>query len=136
MARVTEARTPPEPTRDAESTVLIVDDSHAFRAQARSMLEDDGFTVISEASDVSSAMAAWTETRPDLVLLDVNLPDGDGFALVDLLERDGVRPVVVLTSSRDATTYRRRLERTRAAGFIVKDELSGAAIRALMELAR
>jgi len=114
--------------------MLIVDDSEAFRVQARSMFEAEGFTVVAEADDVSSALVAWEAMRPQLVLLDVNLPDGDGFALVDLLEADGARPLVVLTSSRDAGTYRRRLERTRALGFIVKDELSGAAVRALMEL--
>jgi len=129
-----EARTPAEAIQSAVPTLLIVDDSEAFRAQARSMLEAEGFTVVAEAGDVASALVAWHAMRPQLVLLDVNLPDGDGFALVDLLEADGARPLVVLTSSRDARTYRRRLERTRALGFIVKDELSGAAIRALIEL--
>jgi len=129
-----EARTPLESIQSALPTMLIVDDSEAFRVQARSMFEAEGFTVVAEADDVSSALVAWEAMRPQLVLLDVNLPDGDGFALVDLLEADGARPLVVLTSSRDAGTYRRRLERTRALGFIVKDELSGAAVRALIEL--
>ena len=120
--------------QSALPTMLIVDDSEAFRVQARSMFEAEGFTVVAEADDVSSALVAWEAMRPQLVLLDVNLPDGDGFALVDLLEAGGARPLVVLTSSRDAGTYRRRLERTRALGFIVKDELSGAAVRALIEL--
>jgi DNA-binding NarL/FixJ family response regulator len=136
MVSETEARTRLEPERTTLPTLLIVDDSQAFRVQARSLLEADGFAVIAEAADLASALAAWEETRPQLVLLDVNLPDGNGFALVDLLEADGFRPIVVLTSSRDVGTYRRRLERSRAAGFIVKDELSGGAIRALMESAR
>ena len=123
------------PERTLPPTLLIVDDSRAFRVQARSLFEADGFAVIAEAADLATALAAWREARPQVVLLDVNLPDGDGFALVDQLEADGVRPVVVLMSSRDAATYRRRLARTRAAGFIVKDELSGDAIRALMGIA-
>jgi two-component system, NarL family, nitrate/nitrite response regulator NarL len=117
-------------------TILIVDDSEAFRVQARTMLEADGFDVVAEASDLSGAIAAWHATLPQLVLLDVNLPDGDGFAIVDMLERDGTRPIVVMTSTRDAATYRRRLERTRAVGFILKNELSGAAIRSLMDGAK
>jgi DNA-binding NarL/FixJ family response regulator len=117
-------------------TILIVDDSEAFRVQARTMLEADGFDVVAEASDLSGAIAAWHATLPQLVLLDVNLPDGDGFAIVDMLERDGARPIVVMTSTRDAATYRRRLERTRAVGFILKNELSGAAIRSLMDGAK
>ena len=112
--------------------LLIVDDSAAFRTQARSMLEGEGFTVVGEAADAAGAIEAVRSTRPDLVLLDVNLPDGDGFALVDALELDGIRPSIVLTSSREAATFRRRIERSRAAGFIPKDELTGGAIRALL----
>ena len=112
--------------------LLIVDDSAAFRAQARSMLEEEGFTVVAEAAGAAEAIAALRATRARVVLVDVNLPDGDGFALVDDLEVDGVRPRIVLTSSREAATFRRRLERTRAAGFIPKDELTGGAIRALL----
>jgi DNA-binding NarL/FixJ family response regulator len=118
-----------EPT---PTTMLIVDDSRAFRVQARSMLEAEGFEIVAEAADAAGALAAWRTARPRVVLLDVNLPDGDGFALVDALDADGARPLVVLTSSREASAYRLRLQRTRAAGFIPKDELSGPAIRAVM----
>ena len=116
--------------------MLIVDDSRPFRTQARSMLEAEGFTVVAEAATLTAAVAAWQATHPALVLLDVNLPDGDGFSLADLLDTDEGRPVVVLTSTRDADTYRRRLARTRAAAFIRKDELSGPAIRAVIEATR
>ena len=112
--------------------MLIVDDSEAFRMQARAMLEGEGFAIVAEAADAAGGLAAWLTSRPQVALVDVNLPDGDGFALAAALEGHAGAPVVVLTSSREAGAYRLRLERTRAAGFIPKDELSGPAIRALI----
>ncbi len=112
-------------------TVLIVDDHAGFRRLARRLLEGSGFTVVGEAHDGISALAACTALRPDLVLLDVFLPDTDGFAVAEQLG-DGVeRPVVVLTSSREAVEFAGRLERSPARGFIHKDDLSGTALAAL-----
>jgi CheY-like chemotaxis protein len=117
-------------------TILIVDDSPTFRRQARTLLSGEGFEVVGEAGDGVAAMAAIRDLRPQLVLLDVGLPDIDGFDLVDRLMREetgtGNPMLVVLTSSREAAAYRGRLRRTAATGFIPKDELSGAAIDALL----
>lgn len=113
------------------ATVLIVDDHAGFRSFARALLEAEGFDVVGEAADGASALALTRALAPELVLLDVALPDMDGFAVCEALFEDGGGPVVVLTSSRDVSAYRRRLERSRAHGFIAKSELSGPALAAL-----
>jgi CheY-like chemotaxis protein len=112
-------------------TVLIVDDHAGFRGFARRLLEAGGYTVVGEADDGATALAAVEELRPELVLLDVMLPDTDGFTVAELLAGHGNEPVVVLTSSREAADFGRRLEQTSAYGFIHKDELSGAALARL-----
>ena len=110
---------------------MIVDDHAGFRSFARALLEAEGFDVVAEAADGASALAAARALAPEVVLLDVALPDMDGFAVCDALLEDGTGPVVVLTSSRDVSSYRRRLERSRVRGFIAKSELSGPALAAL-----
>jgi len=107
------------------TTVLIVDDHHDFRAFARALLEAGGFEVVGEAVDGASALVAARTLKPALVLLDVQLPDIDGFAVCEQLAGDDGPPVVVLTSTRDASSYRRRLGQSSASGFIAKAELSG-----------
>jgi two-component system response regulator EvgA len=115
------------------STILIVDDDPRFRTQAGELLESDGFTVIGEAADGASGLAAARSLRPDFVLLDIGLPDVEGFAVARALAVDGPPPLVVLTSSRDARAYGRRLVGDPSLGFIPKERISGAAIRALVD---
>ncbi|MBI4897098.1 MAG: response regulator transcription factor [Actinobacteria bacterium] len=116
-------------------TLLIVDDHDAFRASAARLLAADGFTVIGEAADGESAVSAARSLSPDVILLDVQLPDIDGFAVADRVlaaARDnGHVPAIVLTSSRDASDYGPSVARSGARGFIGKADLSGAALRAL-----
>jgi two-component system nitrate/nitrite response regulator NarL len=112
-------------------TLLIVDDHAGFRSFARALLEAEGFEVVAEAADGESALAMARTLGPDVVLLDVALPDMDGFAVCDALLQHEGGPVVILTSSRDVSSYRRRLRRSRARGFIPKSELSGASVAAL-----
>ena len=114
------------------STILIIDDDPRFRTQARDLLEADGFIVIGEAVDGASGVEAVEALRPDFVLLDIGLPDVEGFEVARQLAVDGLPPFVVLTSSREASAYGPRLASSRILGFIPKDELSGAAIRALV----
>jgi DNA-binding NarL/FixJ family response regulator len=109
-------------------TVLIVDDHAGFRAAARALLEAGGFDVVGEAADGASAVAAATALRPAVILLDVHLPDVDGFAVAEQLPLDG--PAIVLTSSRSVTSFRRRLAANPAWRFIPKSELSGEALAA------
>jgi DNA-binding NarL/FixJ family response regulator len=114
------------------NTILIVDDNAGFRLQARAILEADGFDVVGESADGTSGLEAARSLRPDLVLLDIGLPDVEGFEVARKLTMDGPPPFVVLTSSREASAYGPRLGSSRVLGFIPKDELSGAAIRALV----
>jgi len=114
-------------------TVLIVDDHPSFRATARVLLESEGYTVVGEAPDGYSAIAAAGELKPDVVLLDVNLPDIDGFAVASrLADAAGEGPVVVLTSSRDSSDFGPLVARSGARGFVAKSELSGSTLAALL----
>ena len=110
--------------------VLIVDDHAGFRAVARVLLEGDGFEVVGEAADGAGAIRAVTALAPGIVLLDVHLPDLDGFAVAELLVADGVGSAIVLTSSRDVSSFRRRLAANPGWAFIAKSDLSGEALAA------
>jgi len=111
--------------------ILIVDDHPSFRATAKIMLLADGFEVVGEAEDGRAALEAVERLRPDLVLLDVQLPDMDGFTVVnELCRRDSYRPMIVLTSSHDESDFGPIVARCGAAAFVPKGELSGAALRA------
>ena len=114
-------------------TVLIVDDHAAFRASASALLEAEGFTVAGEAADGASALAAVAALRPEVVLLDIQLPDRDGFSVASELAAGATPPVVVLISSREARAYGSRVPQAAAHGFIPKRELSGAALAALLD---
>jgi len=117
------------------NTILIVDDHAGFRVQARALLEADGFVVVGEAIDGASGLTAARSLRPDVVLLDIGLPDIEGFDVARELAIDGPPPLVVLTSSRDASDFGPLLTNGRQLGFIPKDELSGDALRALLDAA-
>lgn len=113
-------------------TVLIVDDHAAFRAAARSLLEAEGYLVVGEAADGPGALAEAGRLRPQLVLLDVQLPGIDGFAVADRLAEDPDGPDVVLVSSRDAAAYGPRLRQVAVRGFLPKSALTGAALADLL----
>ena len=117
---------------DQHVNVLIVDDYPGFRANARALLESEGFAVVGEAADGESAIRAAAELSPELVLLDVQLPDLDGFEVARRLTNGGGGPVVVLVSSRDGVDFGPLVARSGARGFIPKAELSGAALSALL----
>lgn len=113
-------------------TVLIVDDSASFRWFARELLDAEGFVVIGEADTGSGAVQAVHRLDPDIVLLDIVLPDMDGFDVCARITRPGLaRPAVVLTSSRDAADYHQRLDGSAARGFLPKASLTGAALAAV-----
>jgi DNA-binding NarL/FixJ family response regulator len=113
-------------------SVLIVDDHPSFRATARALLEEEGYQVVGEAENGVRALRAAHELRPDLVLLDVQLPDFDGFEVASRLTRNGSGPIVILTSSRDFSDFGELVAQSGATGFVPKAELSGAALAALV----
>jgi DNA-binding NarL/FixJ family response regulator len=113
--------------------ILIVDDHPSFRSTARVLLQAEGFEVVGEAEDGDSAVRAAQELRPDVVLLDVQLPDFDGFEVARrLATMNGGSPAVILTSSRDAADFGPLVEQSGARGFVPKAELSGPALAALL----
>jgi DNA-binding NarL/FixJ family response regulator len=110
-------------------SLLIVDDHDGFRSWAREVLGQEGFRVVGEASDGASAIEAARSLRPQVVLLDIQLPDMTGFEVAERLRGTSA---VVLTSSRAGTDYGTRLAGTGAVGFVAKAELSGAALAAVL----
>ena len=106
--------------------VMIVDDHGGFRAVCRTLLESEGFEVVGEAAGGRDAVSAASRLLPAIVLLDVHLPDMDGFAALP------VPPAVVLISSRPIADLRQRVRDSPVTGFLTKDELSGAAVAALV----
>jgi len=119
---------------DVTTTILIVDDHPSFRASARAILEADGFQVVGEVEDGAGAIDAVSEKHPDVLLLDVQLPDMNGFEVCTevLARQNGSAPQVVIVSSRDACDFGSLIEASGARGFIAKAELSGEAVTALL----
>jgi DNA-binding NarL/FixJ family response regulator len=114
------------------TTVLIVDDHEVFRRSGRALLEAEGFAVVGTAADGAEALAAVARLRPQVVLLDVQLPDVDGFTVATQLAELPDPPLVVLISSRDAAAYGPRLESAPVRGFLSKRDLSGASLASLV----
>jgi DNA-binding NarL/FixJ family response regulator len=121
-----------ESTLPMARTVLIVDDHPSFRSSARMLLEAEGYEVVGEAEDGASAISAAKRLRPDFVLLDVQLPDIDGFEVARRLSSNGSGPAIVLVSSRDLSDIGPLAVDSGARGFISKADLSGEALRALL----
>ena len=112
--------------------VLIVDDHAGFRGVARRLLQETGRHVVGEAGTGAEALSEARRLKPDLVLLDIQLPDVDGLAVAASLSSQPKPPTVVLVSSRDATDYGPRLDRCGALGFIAKADLSAESLMALL----
>jgi two-component system response regulator EvgA len=112
--------------------VLIVDDHPGFRARARALLESEGFEVVGEAGSGADGTRMARDLGPDVLLLDVQLPDTDGFTVATAVTRDGGDVQVVLTSSRDGSDFGPLVGSCGASGFIAKAELSGARVAALL----
>jgi DNA-binding NarL/FixJ family response regulator len=122
--------------RSMGRTMLIVDDHEGFRARARALFAGAGYDVVGEAHDVASGVEAIDLLSPQVVLLDIQLPDGTGFDVAERARDASPPPAVVLTSSRDAADYGARIERSGARGFIGKADLSVQALDGLLEADR
>src|SRR3954465_2590943 len=114
-------------------TLLIVDDHAAFRSTARALLECDGWNVVGEAGDGTSGLTAARDLKPDVVLLDVRLPDIDAFAVAERLTAEGGGPLGGVPSRSAAPLYPDRAKRTGACGLLAKHDLSGEALQRLLD---
>jgi DNA-binding NarL/FixJ family response regulator len=113
-------------------TVLVVDDHPTFRATARALLEAEGFDVVGEAEDGVGALAEIARLRPEIVLLDVQLPDIDGFDVCERITAYAEHPTVIMTSSRDGSDFGPLVTTSGACGFVPKAELSGERVQELL----
>jgi DNA-binding NarL/FixJ family response regulator len=115
--------------------LLIVDDDARFRELARMLLEDTAeFEVVGEAPNGDAGVSATRDLSPDVVLLDVHLPDALGFDLVPQLSTGDAGPAVVIVSSRDDDGgYSRLAADAGAAGFLSKHDFSAAAIARIVD---
>src|SRR5215203_7296929 len=125
--------TTPDTMCAVPKTVLIVDDHPSFRVTARALLESEGFEVVGEAADGTTAIEEAKRLKPDVMLLDVQLPDMDGFAVAEALCRNGWSPAVVLTSSRDLSDFGSLVRTCGARGFVPKADLSADRLSTLLE---
>jgi DNA-binding NarL/FixJ family response regulator len=114
-------------------TIVIVDDHEPYRRSARTLLELDGYRIVGEAEDGAAALEVVERTRPDVVLLDIELTDMSGLEVAERLAGGEAR--IVLVSSRDQQDLGRRARRCGAVGFIPKDELSGERLAAVLSVA-
>jgi DNA-binding NarL/FixJ family response regulator len=112
--------------------VLLVDDHDWFRRLAIATLQEGDYEVVGEVANAADAVRAADALRPEVVLLDIALPDGNGFDVAERLAQMPAPPAVVLISSRQRDDYGQRVARASAVGFLSKDELSVAALSALL----
>jgi DNA-binding NarL/FixJ family response regulator len=113
-------------------TILLVDDHVGFRQSARALLDAEGFHVVGEADSGADALAKVAALHPELVLLDIQLPDHDGFEVAAQMASEDSRLGIILISSRGAREYGGRVEQAPVLGFIDKARLSGATVRELV----
>jgi DNA-binding NarL/FixJ family response regulator len=119
-----------------KTRVLVVDDHPAFRRAVRRMLEAADMVVVAEVAGAADVVETATAVHPDLVLLDVWLPDGDGFTVAQELAGAGLGSNTVLTSSRSEPHYEAIARDVGAAGFVAKADLTAAALRDLVDAAK
>ena len=115
-----------------EGSVLIVDDDAKFRALAALMLRSRGFEVVGESTDAASAVDAAVSLRPSAIVLDVNLPDRDGFWVAETLNEAGIGARILLTSASTTNVPRETLDRCGIVAFISKSELPTTDLSALL----
>jgi DNA-binding NarL/FixJ family response regulator len=126
-------RSDDRPMSPTPRRILVVDDHDGFRAAASTLLAAAGYVVVGEAVDGPTALEQARLLRPDVLLLDIQLPGVDGFAVAEELATAQPRLQVVLVSSHDAEAYGERLTSAPVAGFLAKSHLSGDALAELLD---
>ena len=114
-------------------SVLVVDDDACFREMVTALLAEWGYVVVGEAGTAAEALARAGALRPELALVDIGLPDGDGFDLSRRLRELPAPPRVVLISADSRSASASAAQRAGATGFLHKHELSAGALRPLVE---
>jgi DNA-binding NarL/FixJ family response regulator len=113
-------------------SVLIVDDHSGFRTRAQALLVAAGYEVLGEAPDGKAGVAMARDLSPEVILLDVQLPDITGFEVARQVRSQPDPPAIVLISSREASDYGSRIGRSGAVGFISKNQLSAQTLSAVL----
>ena len=123
-----------EQVKPSDHRCLIVDDSVAFCAAAQRSLEAAGMTVVGTAATLAAAVQTAGNTRPDLILVDIDLGGESGFDVVEaLLEtRPDPAPAVILVSTHDEEDFVDMVEASSAIGFLPKFELSAESIMRIL----
>ena len=114
---------------------LIVDDNAGFRDEMRALLEEQGISVVGDAASGTEALERIAESRPDVVLVDIDLRGESGLALARRLGEDvksDALPKVILISTHDEGEYADLIEASPAVGFLAKTDLSAATIRRML----
>jgi DNA-binding NarL/FixJ family response regulator len=114
------------------SSILLIDDDPAFRRLARRALSGTGLTVVGEAATAAAGSSAARSLRPEIMLVDVGLPDGDGISLAKELAALPWRPRVVLTSVDPDAASPEEVRLSGASGFVPKQDLPGSGLDMLM----
>jgi DNA-binding NarL/FixJ family response regulator len=117
-------------------TVLVVDDHDGFRSEARELLSADGFSVVGEAADCATGLSETRRLKPDVVLLDIGLPDGSGLDLVPRLRESSPKSQIVLVSARHEADYGGRIIAARAEAFLEKASLREGTLEAVLARTR
>jgi PAS domain S-box-containing protein len=123
-ARVVRASARADPLLATPGSVVVVDDDAEFRVRAVRLLRSRGYKVVGEASDAASAVDVAVSLRPSAMLVDVNLPDRDGYWVAEALRDSGIGPSILLTSSETIDVSPDTLDRCGAVAFIPKTELA------------
>lgn len=114
-------------------SVMVVDDDDSFRGLAKRILADCGYRTEGEARSVSDALHQMTQYVPDLVLVDVGLPDGDGFELTKRLSAMCSTARIVLVSADSDAASQEDAREAGAVGFVPKSDLNCAVLRLLLD---
>jgi DNA-binding NarL/FixJ family response regulator len=114
-------------------SILIIDDDAEFRALAALLLQSHGYEVVGQSGDAASAVDAAVSLRPNAILLDINLPDHDGFWVAQAVTEAGVRSRILLTSSELIDVSPRTLDRCGAVAFVPKTELATTDLSGLLQ---
>ncbi len=112
-------------------TVLLIDDDPGFRLLARRALAGTQLVVVGEADTAAGGARAARELKPDVMLVDVGLPDGDGIALAHELSALPWSPRIVLTSVDPDAATAEVVQSSGAVGFVPKHDLPGRGLELL-----